>query len=306
MKYTVNEFAKEIRKLYPGDYDDLSDEKLVELWLKKYPNDKEKIEKKNKSVFSILKGAFIGFCVLLGIIFIITDLVQNSSENNRSSSAQSENYSQNNNDFEPELSLKGKLTRSMAEKLIVNKLQIPKDQYVFFDKYEEKTIRHYQVYNEDFGDYKKGDRQYFYNTENFSKSDFFSQLESQGLITLNEKTTERHDGEYHYRSTTTQYAEVTFFVASPTPNSLQYFKGDSVKIATIEFVEVTGIREFKESNSADVEFSLIKTKITPFGQAYKNNYWIDPYEIEEKHYAFACKFLLYDDGWRIGNITPLD
>ena len=44
MKYTIKEFAKEIRKLYPGDYDDLTDEKLVELWLKKYPNDREKIE----------------------------------------------------------------------------------------------------------------------------------------------------------------------------------------------------------------------------------------------------------------------
>ena len=40
MKYSINEFAREIRKLYPGDYDDLSDTELVSLWLKKYPNDK--------------------------------------------------------------------------------------------------------------------------------------------------------------------------------------------------------------------------------------------------------------------------
>lgn len=44
MKYTIKEFAKEIRKLYPGDYDDLIDDKLVELWLKKYPNDRDKID----------------------------------------------------------------------------------------------------------------------------------------------------------------------------------------------------------------------------------------------------------------------
>ena len=49
MKYTVEEFAKEIRKLYPGDYDDLSDKKLVELWLKKYPNDINKIDSGVKS-----------------------------------------------------------------------------------------------------------------------------------------------------------------------------------------------------------------------------------------------------------------
>lgn len=47
MKYTVKEFVQEIRKLYPGDYDDLSAEKLVELWLKKYPNDREKIDFSN-------------------------------------------------------------------------------------------------------------------------------------------------------------------------------------------------------------------------------------------------------------------
>lgn len=44
MKYTINEFAQEIRKLYPGDYDDLSNDELVKLWLKKFPQDKEKID----------------------------------------------------------------------------------------------------------------------------------------------------------------------------------------------------------------------------------------------------------------------
>lgn len=43
MKYSINEFALEIRNQYPNDYDDLSDEKLVELWLKKYPEDWSKI-----------------------------------------------------------------------------------------------------------------------------------------------------------------------------------------------------------------------------------------------------------------------
>jgi len=43
-KYTVNEFASEIRKLYPGEYDDLSDQELVQKWLQKYPNDADKVE----------------------------------------------------------------------------------------------------------------------------------------------------------------------------------------------------------------------------------------------------------------------
>ena len=44
MKYTIYEFAQEIRKKFPGDYDDLTDNKLVELWLRKYPNDSSKID----------------------------------------------------------------------------------------------------------------------------------------------------------------------------------------------------------------------------------------------------------------------
>jgi hypothetical protein len=49
MKYSISEFAKQIRDLYPGDYDDLSDEKLVELWLKKYPKDIDKVELKKEN-----------------------------------------------------------------------------------------------------------------------------------------------------------------------------------------------------------------------------------------------------------------
>jgi hypothetical protein len=44
MKYTLNEFAEEIRKSYPGEYDDLKDKELVSLWLKKYPQDSKKVD----------------------------------------------------------------------------------------------------------------------------------------------------------------------------------------------------------------------------------------------------------------------
>jgi hypothetical protein len=43
MKYTIREFAQEIRKVYPNDYDDLSDYELVTLWLEKFPNDIKKV-----------------------------------------------------------------------------------------------------------------------------------------------------------------------------------------------------------------------------------------------------------------------
>lgn len=44
MKYSIEEFAQEIRKLYPGDYDDLSDRELVDKWLRRYPGDREKVQ----------------------------------------------------------------------------------------------------------------------------------------------------------------------------------------------------------------------------------------------------------------------
>ena len=42
-KQTKKDFANKIRSNNPGSYDDLSDDKLIQLWLKKFPNDKEKI-----------------------------------------------------------------------------------------------------------------------------------------------------------------------------------------------------------------------------------------------------------------------
>jgi hypothetical protein len=41
---SIKDFANEIRSKYPGSYDDLSDNKLIELWLNKYPNDILKIK----------------------------------------------------------------------------------------------------------------------------------------------------------------------------------------------------------------------------------------------------------------------
>ena len=59
-KYSVSEFANEIRNKYPEAYDDLSDEKLIEFWIKKFPNDKNKINfKKDYSIILLLILSFI-------------------------------------------------------------------------------------------------------------------------------------------------------------------------------------------------------------------------------------------------------
>lgn len=101
MKYTVNEFAQEIRKMYPGDYDDLSDGKLVDLWLQKYPSDREKInfntndkiksENSEKSTTSFLPVMWIS------VIAVLIFLVKNFVNSNNSSRTQQVEQNTNNN-----------------------------------------------------------------------------------------------------------------------------------------------------------------------------------------------------------------
>lgn len=71
MKYTVKEFAREIRKIYPNDYDDLSDRNLVDLWLKKYPNDIQKVDLNQSGQSEIQNrrgGAFKYFLLIIILV----------------------------------------------------------------------------------------------------------------------------------------------------------------------------------------------------------------------------------------------
>ena len=84
MKYSIEEFAAQIRDLYPGDYDDLSDNKLVSLWLKKYPNDIKKVDLNNKKESQSFSFIWIIACVIIGGgIFLLTN---NINSNNKKSS----------------------------------------------------------------------------------------------------------------------------------------------------------------------------------------------------------------------------
>jgi hypothetical protein len=63
MKYTVAEFATHLRSLFPGQESTLTDQELVDQWLQKHPEDREKIiseEKKSKppKVVSVVANVF--------------------------------------------------------------------------------------------------------------------------------------------------------------------------------------------------------------------------------------------------------
>lgn len=73
MKYTITEFASQIRNLYPGDYNDLTDSELVKLWVKKYPNDIDKIEINKTTIIREKESSSESFS--FGWIFILIFLV---------------------------------------------------------------------------------------------------------------------------------------------------------------------------------------------------------------------------------------
>jgi len=101
MKYTIQEFAKQIRDLYPGDYDDLSDEKLTSLWLKKYSKDIDKVDlNRNESTINSSSYLFWPIILILIVTLSITgyfynknkklEIIQEAVRNEQQRRAQSE------------------------------------------------------------------------------------------------------------------------------------------------------------------------------------------------------------------------
>jgi hypothetical protein len=84
-QFTKTQFANKIRTKYPGSYEDLSDDKLVDLWLKKFPNDSYKVIDNESSSFQdvntfkeitnyLLMWIGIVVCVLSAVsLFISTE-----------------------------------------------------------------------------------------------------------------------------------------------------------------------------------------------------------------------------------------
>jgi len=68
-KYTTSEFATYLRTKYPGSYDDLSDDELVRLWLKKYPKQMDKIMESDSTNKN--EGTNLSFWVGVIIIGVI-------------------------------------------------------------------------------------------------------------------------------------------------------------------------------------------------------------------------------------------
>ena len=68
-KYTKSQFAKNIRNKYPGYYDNLSDDKLIKIWLEKFPKQQENIIESDSTIGNIGKHLFFGVgVIIIGVI----------------------------------------------------------------------------------------------------------------------------------------------------------------------------------------------------------------------------------------------
>jgi hypothetical protein len=182
------------------------------------------------------------------------------------------------------LSCNKSLTRDDAEKAIKKKENLPKDELEQFNSTEgagEAVYYHYLQENRD---------EFERNTIK-PKSDFFKTLENEGLITIS-KSTDRYRADHDEYGRFIIYGESYYYHAFFTDKAKPYIIGNQVKLATIEFGEITGIVERKELNIAEVNYTSKRKNITPFGMAHN---------LKEATFSFTVTFTKYDDGWRINN-----
>lgn len=154
------------------------------------------------------------------------------------------------------------LNRNEAENLIKSKLQLPKE-----------DIRALCVYDA--------------TLSNSITRDNFEQLQNEGLLTYSECGSGLNSG---YCATLTDKGK-QYAVSEEYTTDNMYINNINVRAATIDFGEITGIIEHKEFNVAEVQYTIVRKDITPFGKIAFN--------IQDGMIAESAMFRKYDDGWRI-------
>ncbi len=125
----------------------------------------------------------------------------------------------------------------------------------------------------------------------------WSKYKEAGLLTY---------GDYGSPQSSSGFSKVTLggdsygFIAELTTEGKKYYLGNEyrsgptdyidVKLANLEFVEITGIKSYPENNSAFVKYTIKRTNITPFGELQ---------DLKEETIQKTANFEKYDDGWRL-------
>lgn len=152
------------------------------------------------------------------------------------------------------------LSREKAKNLIVEKYKLPKD-----------VIETFYVIDGTLG-------------KRFSY-DEYEALQKEGLLNFT-----------YERGSSTFYSELTekgkqYAVSGVFDTDNMYIKGVNVKVASLDFGEITGIVERKEYNMAEVSFTLVPSNVTPFGSI--------AFQYNGSAISQTATFIKYDDGWRI-------
>ncbi len=186
-----------------------------------------------------------------------------------------------------------KLSREEAEKQIKQKIQMPQNEYREFSNIEPKAYTKWTEYdlNYDCGWGKYTVPKTIDVVNNYLKSNLLETLEKENCITIEILRSEPKEI-YGIMYGRREFSNTESYKAVFTNKAKPYVDGNLVKVSTLEFGEITGIIERGELNIAEVNYTVKRDNITPFGLAYK----INP-EILNR----SATFTKFDDGWRIGN-----
>jgi hypothetical protein len=156
------------------------------------------------------------------------------------------------------------LSRDTAEKLIKEKFHLPSDE-----------ITPFAISDQD-------------GTAMFHE-DEFKILESKGLLTYRKNV---------FFGLVSLYGKLTakgkqYAVSGEYKGTNEHYNQGyiNVKAATLTFGEITGILQNKESNTAKVDYTLLRKDVTPFGRI--------AFKLNEGTFNKSVTFTKYDDGWRI-------
>jgi hypothetical protein len=154
------------------------------------------------------------------------------------------------------------LNRSKAEKIIKEKFQLPNDE-----------IRDLYVYDATL-------------SNNFTLN-LYQKLQNEGLLTFSECGEGMSRG---YCATLTEKGK-QYAVSQEYNTDNMYIHKINVKVSTLDFGEITGIMEQKELNIAEVNYTIVRKDVNPFGRI--------AFDLNNGTFTKSVTFTKYDDGWRI-------
>lgn len=158
------------------------------------------------------------------------------------------------------------------------------------DEAKEKIINELKLPFDEIKSFKIGDNTYFANQTAVQ----YELLKKLGFLDYSFEG--EFPSKYHAKAKFTEKGNQ--FVVSEVVDQ-GYFSEVQVKVAKIEFGEITGIQEVKLGDlvSYNVEYTVKRTNINSFGTIV--------HDLDEKTIKKKVKFTKFDDGWRPNNLNEL-